>query len=80
MGTYVRILVRMPFLCRRADTAPTQAWWAAVERSIGAAPRVVRELAETTSVAADAVEIQQAVGWSLAHPRWRDDDPPFVAQ
>ena len=80
MGTCVRILLGVPFLCRRSDTATTRAWWTAVEQSIGAAPRVVRELAQTTPVAADAVEIQQTVGSSRAHPQWRDDDPPFVAQ
>jgi hypothetical protein len=70
----------MPLLCRRANTARTQAWWAAIERSLASAPRLVRELAQTRSVAADPVEIQQAVGWSRAHPQWHDDDPPFVAQ
>jgi hypothetical protein len=70
----------MPLLCRRADTALARAWWAAIERSLAAAPRVVRELSQTATVAADPVEIQQAVGWSRAHPQWRDDDPPFVAQ
>jgi hypothetical protein len=46
----------------------------------GAAPGIVRELARCESVAADAIEIQQAVGWGRAHPTWRDDDPPFVCQ
>jgi hypothetical protein len=59
------------------DTAPAN-----ISRYAASLPprRVVRELAQTTSVAADAVETQQAVGWSRAHPQWRDDDPPFVSQ
>jgi hypothetical protein len=32
------------------------------------------------SVAADPLEIQQAVAWARAHPAWRDDDPPLVAR
>jgi hypothetical protein len=70
----------MPRLVRRTSTAPAKAWWNAVQARIGVAPRVVREMAENASVAADPLEIQQAVGWARAHPSWRDDDPPFMAQ
>jgi hypothetical protein len=31
-------------------------------------------------VTADMLDIEQTVGWARAHPTWRDDDPPFVAQ
>jgi hypothetical protein len=44
------------------------------------APRVVQELVENASAAADPLEIQQAVGWARAHPAWRDNHPPFMAQ
>jgi hypothetical protein len=70
----------VPFLHRRADTEPAREWWSAVERYPGAAPGIVRELARCESVAADTLEIQQAVGWARAHPAWRDDHPPFVSQ
>jgi hypothetical protein len=70
----------MPRLVRRSSTAPAKAWWNAVQIRIGVAPRVVQELVESASVAADPLEIQQAVGWARAHPAWRDDDPPFMAQ
>ncbi|HZE32509.1 MAG TPA: hypothetical protein VE198_13855 [Actinoallomurus sp.] len=70
----------MPFLRRRSDTEPARAWWTAVELYPSAAPGLVRELARSESVVADSLEIQQAAGWARAHPAWRDEDPPFVAQ
>jgi hypothetical protein len=70
----------MSRLVRRSSTAPAKAWWNAVQTRIGAAPWVVQELYESASVAADPLEIQQAVGWARVHPAWRDDGPPFMAQ
>jgi hypothetical protein len=69
----------MPFLHRRSETAFARAWWLAVQEHPHAAPGLVQELARSESVAADTVEIHQAVGWGRAHPSWRDDDPPFIA-
>jgi hypothetical protein len=70
----------MSRLIRRSSTPTTKAWWNAVRAHIGATPRVVRDLVDDASVTADPLEIQQAVGWARAHPAWRDDDPPFMAQ
>jgi len=71
---------RMPRLVRRSSTSPAKAWWNAVVSRVDEAPRVVQELVESASAAADPLEIQQAVGWARAHPAWRDDDPPFMGQ
>lgn len=69
----------MIFLHRRAETDAARAWWTAVGRYPRAAPGLVQELARSTSVVADTLEIQQTVGWARAHPTSRDDDPPVVA-
>ncbi|MDX6727791.1 MAG: hypothetical protein QOK49_2596 [Baekduia sp.] len=66
------------FLCRRDESPATCAWWRQVARFPTAAPGIVRELQHGRSVAADPLEIQQAVGWARAHPDWRDDDPPLI--
>ena len=70
----------MLFLCRRVESAGAAAWWQQVHRDEHAAPGIVREFMRGTSVAADPLEIQQAVGWARAHPAWRDDDPPLVVK
>lgn len=69
----------MLFLHRNADTPAAREWWAYVERYSTSAPGLIRELARSTSVVAEGVEIQQAVAWARAHPAWRDNAPPFVA-
>jgi hypothetical protein len=68
------------FLVRRDSTSTAAAWWTDVKRYETAAPSIIRELMRGTSIAADGVEVQQAVAWARAHPAWRDDDPPLVAQ
>lgn len=70
----------MLFLCRRVESAAAAAWWEEVSRHPHAAPGIVHELVRGSSVAADPLEIQQAVGWARAHPAWRDDDPPLLVQ
>jgi hypothetical protein len=68
------------FLIRRDATAAATRWWHAVERYPTGAPSIIRELMRGRSVAADGLEVQQAVAWARAHPAWRDDDPPLAAQ
>jgi hypothetical protein len=70
----------MVFLARRDCTAASAAWWHEVRRYDKAAPSIIRELLRGPSVVADAIEVQQAVAWVRAHPSWRDDDPPLLAQ
>jgi hypothetical protein len=55
-------------------------WWREVQRYSAGSPGIIRELVSGRSVAADPLEIQQAVAWARAHPAWRDDDPPLVAR
>jgi hypothetical protein len=71
---------RVLFLVRRDFTAASAAWWHEVGRYDTAAPSIIRELLRGPSVVADAIEAQQAVAWARAHPSWRDDDPPLLAQ
>jgi hypothetical protein len=68
------------FLVRRDTTPATASWWSDVQRYDTAAPSIIRELMRGPSVAADGIEVQQAVAWARAHPAWRDDDPPLIAQ
>jgi hypothetical protein len=68
------------FLVRRDSTDASAAWWHAVRRYDSAAPSIIRELLRGPSVVADAIEVHQAVAWARAHPSWRDDDPPLLAQ
>ena len=70
----------MFFLVRRDSTDASAAWWQAVGRYDSAAPSIIRELLRGPSVVGDAIEVQQAVAWARAHPSWRDDDPPLLAQ
>jgi hypothetical protein len=69
----------MLFLIRRDETPNAAGWWAAVDAFDSSAPSLVRELRSSPSVAADPLEVQQAVAWARAHPAWFDDDPPLVA-
>jgi hypothetical protein len=67
------------FLVRR-DVGPAAAlWWREVQRYSKGSPGIIRELVSGRSVAADPLEVRQAVAWARAHPAWRDDDPPLVA-
>jgi hypothetical protein len=68
------------FLVRRDSTDASAAWWHELRRYDSAAPAIIRELLRGPSVVADAIEIRQAVAWARAHPSWRDDDPPLLAQ
>src|SRR3954469_4650637 len=68
------------FLVRRDSTDASAAWWHELRRYDSAAPAIIRELLRGPSVVADAIEIRQAVAWARAHPSWRDDDPPVLAQ
>ena len=70
----------MVFLARRDPTDASAAWWREVRRYDSAAPAIIRELLRGPSVVADAVEVRQGVAWARAHPSWRDDDPPLLAQ
>src|SRR3954453_24059136 len=68
------------FLVRRDSTDASAAWWHELRRYDSAAPAIIRELLRGPSVVADAIEIRQAVAGARAHPAWRDDDPPLLAQ
>src|SRR4051812_26840928 len=74
--TYVRMMGGVVFLVRRDSTDASAAWWHELRQYDSA----VRELLRGPSVVADAIEIRQAVAWARAHPSWRDDDPPLLAQ
>jgi hypothetical protein len=78
--TYVRIMGCVVFLVRRDFTDASAAWWHELRRYECAAPAIIRELLRGPSVVGDAIEIRQAVTWARAHPSWRDDDPPLLAQ
>jgi hypothetical protein len=70
----------MVFLARRDSTDARAAWWQELRRYDSAAHTIIRELLRGPSVVADAMEVRQAVAWARAHPSWRDDDPPLLAQ
>ena len=61
-------------------TDASGAWWHEVRRYDSTAPSIIRELLRGPSVVADTIEVQQAVAWARAHPAWRDEDPPLLAQ
>jgi hypothetical protein len=73
-------MVTVVFLIRRDSTDASAAWWHQLRLYDSAAPAIVREPLRGPSVVADVIEVRQAVACARAHPSWRDDDPPLLAQ